>query len=204
MLKHHPSLDFYFLKGVVMARRVSFAALKRVVQKFDNTMVTVKVPRIALLTGAQLEQEGAPYDYKDGEPIKKSLFKFTEVYLPLSMVIQIYNQGYTVKVPSKKGLKIVVENVSKLLDELEANLTPENEELFELINDFYNGIIEGREKEIEELFELSRKRELEQSGSILALSGNLLSKDVSPTDSVTIKRSDGKIINIGSLDDLEF
>jgi len=187
-----------------MRRRVSFAMLKRVVSKFDNIYITVKVPRIALLTEAELEQDGVPYDYKDGEPIKKSLFKYTQVYLPLSMVIQIYNQGYTVKVPTRKGLKVVVENVSKLLDELEPMITPENEQIFELIEDFYNAIIEGREKEIEELFEIENRKKLEESGSILALQNRLLTNDVTPPNGVTIHRSDGKIINIGSLDDLEF
>jgi len=185
-----------------MARRVSFAALKRVISKFDSTYITVKAPKIALLTGAQLEQEGSPYDYKNGEPIKNSLFKYMEVYIPLSMVIQIYNQGYTVKVPSKKGLKIVVEKVSKLLDELEANINPDNSEIFTLIEDFYNAIIEGREKEIEELFEINERKELQKSGSILSMSNNLLTKDL--TTGETIRRSDGKIINIGDLKDLEF
>ena len=113
-------------------------------------------------------------EYINGEINKKAYYKKVETYLPLSEIIQIFNNGYTVRTTNKETLIKLLEKLEYVYNNLETMRTPELEPVLELIENFYNSIIEGKGEELDNY--LIKKR-LQKSNSVLSLMENRMDKE---------------------------
>ena len=113
-------------------------------------------------------------EYINGEINKKAYYKKTEAYLPLSEVIQIYNNGYTVRVPNKNSLIRLLDKLEYIYNNLEIMRVPELEPIIELIENFYKSIIEEKGEELDNYL---IKRRLSKSNSVLSLLEEKLNND---------------------------
>lgn len=133
-------------------------------------------------------------EYINGEINKKAYYKKTETYLPLSEVIQIYNNGYSVRVPNKDTLVRLLNKLEYVYNNLETMRVPELEPIIELIENFYKSIIEEKGEELDNY--LIKKR-LSKSNSVLSLMENRLDRE-----NLTIihdKKGNSKVIDLSDL-----
>jgi len=137
--------------------------------------------------------------YHNGEPLKKSTLQLRDSYIPISYLIQIYNNGYTIKVPDTKTLLYIIRTLEKVLNNIEDSLTNSNSELLELLEDFYSAIIDGREERINYLLESEGLNNLKKSKSILSLGNKRLDRSLGNGQNVITRNGDNATIDLSDL-----
>lgn len=136
-------------------RRVSLnrSTFSNILKKLNDTLMEVSVPKISTLTEAELILDGDHCSYVDGEPVKKSLYNLEEVWLPISKVIDIYHNGYSVYVSNSERLVAIAKAVSDTLDDLESlhNRTDEVDDVIEYIEEFYTEVLKRSRTKLNKL-----------------------------------------------------
>lgn len=150
------------------------------------------------VSGYEYEEEPS-LDYRDGEAIKKSAMKLRDAYIPISFLIHIYNNGYTIKVPKIETLVLIIQKLEDVLENSAVLLERTNPEILEFIEDFYNAIIDGREEQINALLESKERKMLKDNKSILGFM-NKISDTTLDTRSL-IREKNGNLRAL-DLDDL--
>jgi len=129
-------------------RGLNSFTFKRIIKEIHKIKIFVSVPRVATITEAEITLYGDPVDFINGEPVKSSMNKLEVIRLPLSKIIDIYHNDYSISITNKKDLTRIVEVLSDILDRLETNNTQEDQEVFEYISDFYESIVKQNKSKI--------------------------------------------------------
>jgi hypothetical protein len=117
-----------------------YKILEDVKHVLNSYLVHVRVPRIALYTETEIRELGIPVAYKDGEIIKSDINTYEEVMLPLSKLIEIADNGYTIRIKNRANIPAIVDTLQECLDGL--NYAIEESELKEKIKDFMEKVLE--------------------------------------------------------------
>jgi len=122
-------------------------SFKRILEELNKIKIFVAVPRIALVTEADLALNGDPVDFVNGEPVKQSVFTRVTVRLPLTKIIDIYHNDYSISIVNRSDLTRIIKTLSDILDRLENSIGNRDEEIFDYVSDFYESILkQNREK----------------------------------------------------------
>jgi len=121
---------------------------KRVVKELHKVKVFVVVPRIAVTTEAEIELYGEPVDFINGQAVKASLNNPETVFLPLSKVIDIYHEDYSISITRKEDLLKITKSIESILDRLENQASEEAKEVYDYVNDFYESIVKQNKDKI--------------------------------------------------------
>ena len=156
-----------------MRQPISFhtTMAKNIVEELNNLRLFVSVPRIALVTKADIALNGEPVDFVNNEVERSSINNLIDVYLPLSTIISIYHNGYDLYVQKKDDIMRIVETLSSILDRLEASHDPQALEVFNYINEFYSNVIEERKPTIE------RTLHRENNTNMIGFNDDYIAKD---------------------------
>jgi len=139
-------------------RGLNSFTFKRIIKELHKVKVFVSVPRIATITEAEIALYGDPVDFVNGEPVKASMSKKETIRLPLSSIIDIYHNDYSISIIHKEDLVKITKILSDILDRLENNNADKDEEVFSYINDFYESIVkQNREKIIRRMTDTKPK-----------------------------------------------
>lgn len=144
-------------------------------------------------------EEQPSLDYLDGKAIKKSAMRLREAYIPISFLLHIYNNGYTIKVPKLETLVLIIKKLEEVLEETSDILLRTNPDVLDFIEDFYNAIIDGRENKINALMDNERVLKLRENKSILGYMNKISDKTIDNKE--IIKRKNGSIetLNLSDL-----
>jgi len=129
-------------------RGLNSFTFKRIIKEIHKIKIFVSVPRIATITEAELTLYGDPVDFVNGEPVKASMNKTETIRLPLSKIIDIFHNDYSISILKKEDLTKIINVISDILDRLEVNKTQEDNDVFEYINTFYESILKQNKTKI--------------------------------------------------------
>jgi len=121
---------------------------KRIIKEIHKIKIFVTVPKVAIITEAEITLYGDPVDFINGEPVKASMNKPETVRLPLSKVIDIFHNDYSISIVNKKDLVMIIEKLGDILDRLEANNASDDKDVFDYISGFYESILKQNKTKI--------------------------------------------------------
>jgi len=147
-------------------RGLNSYTFKRIIKELHKVKIFVSVPRIATITEAEIKLYGDPVDFVNGEPVKASMSKKETIRLPLSSIVDIYHNDYSISILYKEDLVKITKILSDILDRLENNTTDTDDEVFDYINDFYESIVKQNRDKI-------MKRLVEDKPKVLGLSNTI-------------------------------
>lgn len=84
-------------------------------RKLPSRLFTVRVPTIATYDPAELELFGIPVDTVDDKPQKESYKDFTTIAIPLVKIIEMYGDGYPIKLVNGDESTIIYNALEKYI-----------------------------------------------------------------------------------------
>jgi len=114
---------------------------KNIIKELHKVKIIVTVPRLALTNEASVALYGDPVDFVNGEPVQKSINNRITVRLPLSSVIDIYHNDFSIAVPKNQDLRHIVDKLDDVLDRLENSIGNKDKEVYEYVNDFFTNVL---------------------------------------------------------------
>ena len=111
-------------------------------EKLNKKLILVRVPQVALYSEEELKLLGIPIDVIDGKEDKKSVTQYTTVMLPLSKILDIYSNGFTIRIVNSDEIPAIAEFLTEVLSLLEYSLNVSDTELKDKIKMFLDGVIE--------------------------------------------------------------
>ena len=144
-------------------------------------------------------EESPSLDYLNGEPIKKSAMRLREAYIPISFLLHIYNNGYTIKVPKLETLILIIRKLEDVLEDSGPILERTNPDILDFIEDFYNAIIDGREEQITTLMESKEIKILKQNKSILGFMNDVTDNTLERKSIIKQKNGNLRTLNLDDL-----
>ena len=154
-------------------RGLNSYSFTRIMKELHKIKVFVSVPRIATITEAEIQLYGDPVDFVNGVPVKASMSKRETIRLPLSAIIDIYHNDYSIAIVNKEDLLRITKMLSDVLDRLEAAKSKENDDVFNYISGFYESIIKQNKDKIHKRLEVDKPNVLGLSNT---LTGNYADK----------------------------
>ena len=138
---------------------------KRIIKELHKIKIFVSVPRVAVVTEAEIALYGDPVDFVNGQPVKASMSKRETVRLPLSSIIDIFHNDYSISIINKEDLIKITKTLSDLLDRLEGT-TNKDDEVFDYISEFYESIVKQNKSNIMKRLENDKSKVLGLSNTI--------------------------------------
>ena len=125
----------------------------------------------------------APVSYINGEPVKTSVNNRTTVMLPLTAIIDIFHNGFSIYLVRKEDTLKLVQMLSELLDRLEVSPDKNQQDIFNYINDFYVKVLDGKDRTIDGLM----NREDAALKQVVGFTEDLISTKVTKADFISLK-----------------
>lgn len=125
----------------------------------------------------------APVSYINGEPVKTSVNNRTTVMLPLTAIIDIYHNGFSIYLVRREDTLKLAEMLSELLDRLEVSPDKNKQDIFNYINDFYINVLKGKNKTLDKLI----NKEDSSLQEVVGFTEDLLSTKVTKADFINLK-----------------
>jgi len=147
-------------------RGLNSYVFKRIIDELHGIKIYVSVPRASLVTEADIKLNGDPVDFINGEPVQQSAFNRVVVRLPLSKIIDIYHNNYSIAIQNRQDLTLILKKLSDILDRLENSIGNVDTETIEYISDFYESILKQNKQKIGKRLEESKPKVLGLSDTI--------------------------------------
>jgi len=197
-------------------------SISSILDELHSHRFMVGVPYIALMSETELAPDEEDIEFLDGVPIRKlnirngtskdtysklepsvtnnvvnkdSLNDMKNVYLPLANIIDLFNNGYSVRTVNRDDVGRIVNILTPCLNDLEAiaeyGRVKNADEVYEYINDFYLNMIKINSNNIKNSI-----NKVSNSGMILGLGNGFSAMDGVKSNGV---KSSSSVIDVDSL-----
>ena len=139
---------------------------KSIIKELHKIKVNVSVPRAAIVTEAEILLYGDPVDFVNGEAVQSTALERTACILPLSKVIDIFHNDYSISVTDRSDLLKIMKKLSDLLNRLEHSINQRDDGVYEYISEFYESLLSQNRKKIEARAIMDKPKVMGLSGTI--------------------------------------
>ena len=152
---------------------------KKLLSDLYNKLYMVAVPKITLYTDEEIRVLGIPTTIKNGRPDIKSNLDMTKVMIPLKQIMEIYHNGFTIRVINRDDIYKIANDIDEILELLKYSINTYNSDVKDKLKQFLDGILKINDVVIDEKINEKLQKSKEVYGDDLFMDINKPKIDIS-------------------------